>query len=548
MDLLVLESADDGTVMKHSVKGIVPLGTTAVARPSGPGTPDLRLTRTATGSVPTEMPPNTRTQSTPNAPPANAYGQTELADAENLFYPFRVQHLGRAESYVLYASSPQIRSEWAAKITFAKTQHAASLFAQNAEPFKMRVLADTSFAYSYSEFIGVLPVHIPGTPFDRALRDIDRDHGPPELKSTPICRSPVNCATAFTPPFSTKSLLAVGTDFGVFITDQENPRGWYKAINATHVTQIAVLEDFSVMLLIADKSLIAFHLDAVVPPQGGPPTNANDQKRTPQKLSGSRDVGFFSVGRMKDRMLVFYKKRDGISSTFKVLEPVYHKSNTASSTSSSWGRSRFGLKKGTTEFFRDFDDFYIATDTYAINLFSSSFGIATQKGIEVLTLDKKVPMSIPELGAPEVQNIAARIKDQRPLGMFRLTDSEFLLAFEEVAIYVDKHGDISRTVIMEFVSKARQAALYNSTYLVLVDVNSSFVEVRNATDGRLRQVIPGKDVKMLDDGVASGASSAGAGLQTGLSRGTIKISMMHPEVDRGCVVLEMLVNEGIKEA
>lgn len=548
MDLLVLESADDGTVMKHSVKGIVPLGTTAVSKPAGPGTPDLRLTRTATGSQPTEIPPNNRTNSTPNPSQTSTYGQTDVADTSNLFYPFRVQHLGRSDSYVLYASTPQIRSEWAAKITFAKKQHAASLFAQNAEPFKLHVLADTAFAYSYTDFIGVLPVHIPGTPLDRALRDIDREHGAPEAKPTPVCRSPVNCATAFTPPSSTRSMLAVGTDFGVFITDQENPRGWYKAINATHVTQIAVLEDFSVLLIIADKALIAFHLDAVCPPQGGPPSNANDQKRTPQKLSGSRDVGFFSVGRMKDRMLVFYKKRDGISSTFKVLEPVYHKSSTASSSSSSWGRSRFGLKKGTTEFFRDFDDFYIASDTYAINLFSSSFGIATQKGIEVLTLDKKVPMSIPELRAPEVQSIAVRIKDQRPLGMFRLTDSEFLLVFEEVAIYVDKHGDISRTVIMEFVGKARQAALYNGTYLVLVDVSGSFVEVRNATDGRLRQVVPGKDVKMLDDGMAAGATTSGMGLQAGLSRGTIKISMMHPEIDHGCVVLEMLVNEGIKEA
>jgi hypothetical protein len=51
---------------------------------------------------------------------------------------------------------------------------------------------------------------------------------------------------------------------------------------------------------------------------GVPPTNDN-ARRAPQKLSGSRDVGFFCTGRMKDRTLVFYKKRDGISSTFKVI-------------------------------------------------------------------------------------------------------------------------------------------------------------------------------------------------------------------------------------
>lgn len=83
------------------------------------------------------------------------------------------------------------------------------------------------------------------------------------------------------------------------------------------VTQIAVLEEFSLFLLIADKSLIAYHLDSVCPVAGVPPRN-DSVARAPQKLSGNREVGFFATGRMKDRMLVFYKKREGISSTFKV--------------------------------------------------------------------------------------------------------------------------------------------------------------------------------------------------------------------------------------
>lgn len=86
------------------------------------------------------------------------------------------------------------------------------------------------------------------------------------------------------------------------------------------VTQIAVFEEFNLLLVIADKSLIAYHLDVVCPISGVPSqTSQHDSaRRAPQKLSGSREVGFFAVGRMKDRTLVFYKKRDGISSTFKV--------------------------------------------------------------------------------------------------------------------------------------------------------------------------------------------------------------------------------------
>ena len=284
------------------------------------------------------------------------------------------------------------------------------------------------------------------------------------------------------------------------------------------------------MIVISDKSLIAHHLDTICPhPSSGPaPNNTSESssRRAPQKLSGARDVGFFTHGRMKDRQLVFYKKRDGISSTFKVLEPVYQKS------AQSVARNRFGIRKGNTDFFRDFDEFYIPSETYAINLFQTTLAIATAKGIEVMTLDKKLPLSIPDLKPPETASIAHRLAGQKPLGMFRLSDSEFLLVFEEVGVYVNKHGDISRGVVMEFVGRAKQACLYGGTYLILVDYAGGFVEVRNAIDGRLRQVISGRDVRMLDDG--------GKG-------GTVKICMQHPESERCQVIVEMIVNESIKE-
>jgi hypothetical protein len=64
------------------------------------------------------------------------------------------------------------------------------------------------------------------------------------------------------------------------------------------VTQIAVFEEFNVFLLIADKSLIAYHLDVVCPIPGTPVPQNNDAsiRKAPQKLSGAKDVGFFATG------------------------------------------------------------------------------------------------------------------------------------------------------------------------------------------------------------------------------------------------------------
>lgn len=304
-----------------------------------------------------------------------------------------------------------------------------------------------------------------------------------------------------------------------------------------------MLEEFSLVLLIADKALIAYHLDVVYPSDHVGAPAGDTARKAPQKLSGSRDVGFFAVGRMKDRTLVFYKKRDGISSTFKVLEPVFQKSTE---------KKRGMFKRGATEFFREYDEFYIPTECSGINLFHNSLAVSTSKGFEVLTLDKKQPWSVPDLKAPEVGGIAAVITDQNTLGMLRLSDQEFLLCYEKCAVYVNKHGDVSRSVIMNFVGKAKSAALYGA-YLVLFD--NDFVEIRNAQNGRLKQIIAGREIKCLDDGgggTVSGGTTNGGGVVNGvpgLGAGgrTVKIVMQHPELERTQIVVELLLNEGIRE-
>ncbi|KAI9711502.1 MAG: hypothetical protein M1820_002065 [Bogoriella megaspora] len=522
MDLLVLESANDAAVVKSR-------GIAAVTTVAKPGTPQ-ELGRTTSNQSPgpgtlTHRDTNTSlTQITSNGSGNTLVPTTAIDTAKDdkVLYPFRIKHLGK-ETYTLYAPNAQNRQEWAEKIIEAKTKHAASLFAQNAEPFRLRVMADSAFAYD-SLANGTRNITIKGTPLDRAIENVERQFvntGRP----APICRARVNCATAFSQPYPGQQMIAVGTDYGVYISEIDNPRGWSRAISAQRVTQVAVLEEFSLFLLISDKSLIAYHLDVVCPAGGVANAKDDTSRKAPQKLSGSKDVGFFATGKMKDRTLVFYKKREGLSSTFKVLEPVYQKASEK--------KARM-FKRGTTEFFRDYDEFYIPTDCYGINLFNSSLAVSTSKGFETLTLDKKQPWTVPDLKQPQVATIASRLGGQDPLGMFRLSDSEFLLCYEECAVYVDKHGDISRSVIMEFVGKAKSAALYGP-YILLFDPD--FVEVRNAQNGRLRQVIAGRDVKMLDDGSMAAGS---------VSR-TVKMVMQHPEAERTQIVLELLLNEGQRD-
>jgi len=149
-------------------------------------------------------------------------------DSDKIIYPIRIKHLGR-ESYMLFAPSNSNRQEWGTKIVEAKTRHANSLYAQNAEPFKLRVIADSAFYYDYTTS-GLPPgksVTIQGTPMDRAIKEVERkfkDTGRPG----PVCRARVNCSTSFTTPYPGKHMVAVGSDYGVYVSEFDNPRGWTK--------------------------------------------------------------------------------------------------------------------------------------------------------------------------------------------------------------------------------------------------------------------------------------------------------------------------------
>lgn len=206
MPLLFLESMNDEPVTKQ--RGVTaPLGRPAAA---GPGAQAGRTP--ANGGRP-------GLEHTPTGGSAN-----DSNDAEGkILYPFKVKHLGH-EVYTLYASSARDRLEWCTKIVEAKTRHAKALFSQNAEPFRLRVLADAAFNYDNNSIHARSSgVPVKGTPLDRAIQDLEGILGSAQ-GIAPVCRAQVNCATGFS-AFG-KDIIAIGTDYGVFIADPSNPRGW----------------------------------------------------------------------------------------------------------------------------------------------------------------------------------------------------------------------------------------------------------------------------------------------------------------------------------
>ena len=204
MDLLVLESTNDDPVVKSSVRGVA-----SVAPPQ------------------TNLNGGNSANSSNSATSGKTLVPTTVLDSSNdkILYPFKVKHLGNNLTYTLYASSAQNRQDWCEKIIEAKTKHAAALYAQNAEPFRLRVLADTAFAYS-DHASGTKNITIKGTPLDRAIKEVEGKY-PTGSRPLPVCRTSVHCATVFQQPVG-RMKCAIGTDYGVYISDYNDPRGWVR--------------------------------------------------------------------------------------------------------------------------------------------------------------------------------------------------------------------------------------------------------------------------------------------------------------------------------
>jgi hypothetical protein len=217
MDLLALESTNDDPVVKSSVRGVSTV-TPPQATTRGAGAAPLIHSNSGNSGN------STTSSSGKTLVPATVL---ESSKDDKILYPFKVKHLGKNGTFTLYAFSAQNRQEWCEKIMEAKTRHAAALFAQNAEPFRLRVLADTAFASSDHSGISKRTVTIKGTPLDRAIREVEERYGGSKSRPVPVCRTSVHCATVFQQPPG-RMMCAVGTDYGVYISEYNDPRGWVR--------------------------------------------------------------------------------------------------------------------------------------------------------------------------------------------------------------------------------------------------------------------------------------------------------------------------------
>ncbi|KAK7062513.1 Rho guanine nucleotide exchange factor [Paramarasmius palmivorus] len=259
------------------------------------------------------------------------------------------------------------------------------------------------------------------------------------------------------------------------------------------VTQCAMLEDFGIFLVLADKSLFAYHIEALVPSS----PSSQHATQTPQKLSGNRDVHFFSVGTLQGRTLVIYMKKKSMDSIFYAVEPVIDKIKEVTKGTATLG-SRFGFRTPKSDWFRPYREFFLPSESFDLIFLKAKVAILCTKGFEIMDLSDLQSVTIPQKDDPRFVGLAKRCEACRPLGMFRSTEEEFLLCYNEFGLYVNKRGEPSRpNGLIEWEGTAEKVALH-SPYILLFDTR--FIEIRHVQTGRLAQIIIGNDVHCIWDG------------------------------------------------
>ncbi|KAI0826493.1 CNH-domain-containing protein [Trametes gibbosa] len=373
----------------------------------------------------------------------------DAGSGSDTFYPLSIYAHGKhGRSYTLYAHTVGERTEWRKKIREAiearkSAQERTSIFRLET------ITADTALSQE-------APAHQPGLVTGRVS-----------------CTLPFELRDA-------RRFVAIGSEDGVWVGMLGRPESIQRVMSLRLVTQVAYLEEFGLLVVLADKSLYAVDIESVIPNEACVANLAQPSTTFGlKKLNSHMTVHFFSVGRSAGQTLIVYKTRRGLDSVFRILE-VSGSPEAGTGTHPPLHRQ----------------DFFLPTEAHDLLFLKRNLCIMCTKGFEIMNLEGLTSVTIPV--EEDMQRLGKRQASYKPLTMIRLREDEFLLCFDEFGLYMDKRGAPSRTPsVIEWEGTAVHAG-WHAPYVLLF--NPFFIEIRHVESGRLAQVISGHDIRCVWDG------------------------------------------------
>lgn len=366
-------------------------------------------------------------------PSTNLIGAASKNDAKSQGYPITFKHLGKGGyELTLYASTPISQQKW--------MEHIEA---------QQRALRDRSNIFTKT----ILNEGF----FGPAIR--------------------VTCAV----PIDGGRKLVFGTDAGVYVVDRKpkdasmKPR---RVLDCKAVTQVDVLEQYSIVLVLADKTLYSYSIEALDPDE------AQAIVKRPRKIC---HANFFRSGICTGQQLVACVKTSALSTTIKVYEPKEGLAKNAR-------KSGFAKMLSTgQDQLKPFKEFYIPTEATSIHFLRSKLCVGCAKGFEVVSLETLETQSLLDQADTSL-DFVVRKENIKPIHIERLA-SEFLLCYTDYSFFVNRNGWRARPDWRITWEGNPQAFAIFSPYILAFE--PSFVEIRHMESGGLVNILTARNIRWL---------------------------------------------------
>ncbi|KAF2014639.1 Rho1 guanine nucleotide exchange factor 1 [Aaosphaeria arxii CBS 175.79] len=292
---------------------------------------------------------------------------------------------------------------------------------------------------------------------------------------TPAIR--VTCAV----PLDGGRKLVFGTDAGIYVVDRKpkdssiKPR---RVLDCKAVTQVDVLEQHQIVLVLADKTLYSYSMEALDPDE------SQAIAKRPRKIC---HANFFKSGICMGQQLVASVKTSALSTTIKVFEPKENMANRSK-------KSGFAKMLSTgQDQLKPYKEFYIPTESTSIHFLRSKLCVGCARGFEVVSLETLETQSLLDQADTSL-DFVVRKENIKPIHIERLA-SEFLLCYTDYSFFVNRNGWRARPDWRIIWEGTPQAFAIFHPYILAFE--PSFIEIRHMESGGLVHILTAKNIRWL---------------------------------------------------
>ncbi|KAG5421676.1 TUS1 [Candida metapsilosis] len=425
--------------------------------------------------------------------------KTPHQEEEDLKYGVKLRYAGRPRhSYLFICKTEREKNDWIGYLTTARENMNKRL--ASTKIYRAKAISTTCFAYEFNNRISKLPVVVSNdTINDLCLESVEKtqklgiaDIYSPQAPRNRFVQSSVQCCATF--EYMDLKFTFVGLHSGLYCCESKSR--WRKVLSGGDFNKIHVDTSIGLVVILSDKTLRYYFLRQMLDVYTG-------TRREIVGTSLSKDpVLFFSMKMHKNMLMLFLAKRKLNVTSFKVLIPETD-------------------NNGIFSRFKDDRKFFIEAECFGISIFNSSFALHTDKGFEVMELDKLIPRSVPDLpfeierkkldqfsrktNGTMLETIKKLVTSSNamPMGMFKLNNNtEFLLVYSEFAVFINKSGGLSRETALIFDFKASSVNFVDNHLLLVRDDILEVLSISDFAKGSndLVQVITGKGIHLISEG------------------------------------------------